>query len=157
VKELAKETARATEEIGRKIEAIQGDTGEAVGAIREIGEIIGQISQIQTTIAGAVEEQTATTNEMSRNVNEAARGAEEIARNIQGMARTAQETNDGAGQSQTAGRDLSRAAVDLQALVSQFRIDGSDARRFGSAAEERSAGRFRSGAVKLAPAGACHQ
>ena len=122
VKELARETARATEEIGRKIEAIQGDTAEAVTAIREIGEIIGQISGIQTTIAGAVEEQTATTNEMSRNVSEAARGAQEIAHNIQGVARTAQDTATGADQSQRAGRELSSAASELQALVAQFRI-----------------------------------
>ena len=122
VKELAKETARATEEIGRKIEAIQGDTAEAVAAIREIGEIIGQISGIQTTIAGAVEEQTATTNEMSRNVSEAARGAQEIAHNIQGMARTAQDTASGADQSQSAGQELSRTASELRTLVAQFRI-----------------------------------
>ena len=122
VKELARETARATEEIGRKIEAIQGDTAEAVGAIREIGEIIGQISGIQTTIAGAVEEQTATTNEMSRNVSEAARGAQEIAHNIQGVARTAQETARGVEESHGAASDLTRAASELQILVAQFRI-----------------------------------
>lgn len=122
VKELAKETARATEEIGRKIEAIQVDTSDAVGAIREISEIIGQINAIQTTIAGAVEEQTATTNEISRNVSEAARGAQEIAANIQGVARAARDTTEGASQSQEASTDLARAATDLQQLVSQFRI-----------------------------------
>jgi len=122
VKELAKETARATEEIGRKIEAIQVDTEDAVNAIREIGEIIGQINNIQTTIAGAVEEQTATTNEMSRNVSEAARGAQAIAQNIQGVARAAHGTTDGATQSQGASADLSRAALDLERLVAQFRI-----------------------------------
>ncbi len=123
VKELAKETARATEEIGRKIDAIQADTGDAVSAIREISEIIAQISGIQTTIAGAVEEQTATTNEMSRNVSEAARGAQEIAHNIQGVAATAQSTTDGAAQSQTAAGALARAAHELQSLVAQFRYE----------------------------------
>ncbi len=127
VKELAKETARATEEIGQKIEAIQSDTADAVGAIREIGDIIGQISNIQTTIAGAVEEQTATTNEMSRNIAEAARGAQEIAQNIQGVAQAAQGTTDGAAQSQAASSDLAGAAAELQQQVSQFRIAGGSA------------------------------
>ncbi len=123
VKELAKETARATEEIGRKIEAIQADTGNAVGAIQAISEIIGQINGIQTTIAGAVEEQTATTNEMSRNVSEAARGAQEIAQNILGVAGTAQRTTDGAEQSQGVSTELAQAAEELQRLVSQFQIE----------------------------------
>jgi len=136
VKDLAKETARATEEIGRKIEAIQGDTGEAVAAIREIGEIIGQISEIQTTIAGAVEEQTATTNEISRNVAEAARGTQDIAQNIQGAAQTAQRTSDDAGHSQSAATELARAAADLQALVAQFRI-GTTAEAGAPAAPRR--------------------
>ena len=125
VKELAKETARATEEIGLKIEAIQMDTRDAVEAIREIGEIIGQINAIQLTIAGAVEEQTSTTNEMSRNVNEAARGAQEIAHNVQGVASTAVGTSEGASQSQSAAVELSRAAEALQALVSRFQIGGT--------------------------------
>ena len=68
VKELAKETAKATEDISQKIDAIQGDTNEAVKAIKEIREIIGQVNDISTTIASAVEEQTATTNEIGRNV-----------------------------------------------------------------------------------------
>jgi methyl-accepting chemotaxis protein len=74
VKELAKQTAKATEDISRKIEAIQGDTKGAVEAIAQIGKIINQINDIQNTIASAVEEQTATTSEISRNVAEAARG-----------------------------------------------------------------------------------
>lgn len=122
VKELAKETARATEEIGRKIEAIQTDTVDAVTAIREISEIIAQINAIQITIAGAVEEQTATTGEMSRNITEASRGAQEIAHNIQGVARTAQGTTEDAGQSQSAANELARAAEQLQELVERFKI-----------------------------------
>jgi methyl-accepting chemotaxis protein len=81
VKELAQETARATEDIARRVEAIQADTGGAVGAIGEISTIIGSINDYQLTIASAVEEQTATTNEMSRNVAEAATGSGEIAAN----------------------------------------------------------------------------
>src|SRR5262249_9574561 len=94
VKELAKETAKATEDIGQKIEAIQGDTKGAVAAIREISQIINQINDIQNTIASAVEEQTATTNEMGRNVTEAAKGAAEIAQSITGVAQAAQETDE---------------------------------------------------------------
>ncbi|HKI31573.1 MAG TPA: methyl-accepting chemotaxis protein, partial [Gemmataceae bacterium] len=82
VKELAKETAKATEEIGQKIEAIQTDTRGAVDAIKQIGEVIDKVNDISSTIAGAVEEQTATTNEMGRNVAEAAKGSGEIAQNI---------------------------------------------------------------------------
>ena len=74
VKELAKETAKATEDISQKIEAIQGDTRGAVSAIGQISTIINQINDIQNTIASAVEEQTATTNEIGRNVAEAAQG-----------------------------------------------------------------------------------
>ncbi|HMV31825.1 MAG: methyl-accepting chemotaxis protein [Gemmatimonadales bacterium] len=142
VKELAKETARATEEIGRKIEAIQADTGEAVTAIREINGIINQIGEIQTTIAGAVEEQTATTNEMSRNIGEAARGAQEIAHNIQGVARTADELRGGVTASEAAARDLGRAAEALQLLVAQFRIGGpSGARSAGTPRQPAGAAR----------------
>ena len=86
VKELAKGTARATEEIGQKISAIQHDTRSAVEAIAEIGSIINQINDVSNTIASAVEEQTATTNEIGRNVSEAANGTGEIARNISGVA-----------------------------------------------------------------------
>jgi methyl-accepting chemotaxis protein len=82
VKELAKETAKATEEIGQKIDAIQTDTKGAVQAIGEISAIINQINDISNNIASAVEEQTVTTNEIARNVSEAAKGTEEIAKNI---------------------------------------------------------------------------
>jgi methyl-accepting chemotaxis protein len=74
VKELAKETAKATEDISQKIEAIQSDTRSAVQAIAEISSIISKINDYQNTIASAVEEQTATTNEIARNVTEAAKG-----------------------------------------------------------------------------------
>ncbi|HWA58316.1 MAG TPA: methyl-accepting chemotaxis protein [Gemmatimonadales bacterium] len=137
VKELAKETSRATEEIGRKIEAIQSDTAGAVGAIREVSQIIAQINTIQTTIAGAVEEQTATTNEMGRNVSEAARGAQEIAHNIQGLAQSVHGTTEGAERSQAASADLARAAADLRQLVSRFRIGGEAADQPGPAALPR--------------------
>jgi methyl-accepting chemotaxis protein len=75
VKELAKETAKATEDISQKIETIQADTKHAVAAISEINGVINKINDYQNTIASAVEEQTATTNEISRNVSQAAKGS----------------------------------------------------------------------------------
>jgi methyl-accepting chemotaxis protein len=119
VKELAKQTAKATEDISRKIEAIQGDTKGAVEAITEIGKIINQINDIQNTIASAVEEQTATTGEISRNVAEAALGSNEIARNVSGVAQAARNTSEGAGNTKNSADELSKIALDLQKLVTQ--------------------------------------
>ena len=121
VKELAKETAKATEDISQKIEAIQGDTRGATQAIAEISAIINQINDISGTIASAVEEQTATANEISRNVSEAARGTAEIAENITGVAQAARSTSDGASDSQSASGGLAKLASELQQLVSGFK------------------------------------
>jgi methyl-accepting chemotaxis protein len=120
VKELAKETAKATEDISQKIEAIQGDTRGAVEAIGEIGTIINQISDFQNTIASAVEEQAATTNEIARSVNEANRGAQEITENMQAVAAAADSTSTGAADSQRAASELARMAADLQKLIGRF-------------------------------------
>ncbi len=122
VKELAKETAKATEEIGQKIEAIQGDTTGAVKAIAEISAIINQINDISNTIASAVEEQTATTNEIGRNVADAAGGSEQIAKNISGVAEAARSTTSGANDTQAAAKALSEMAAELQGLVQTFKI-----------------------------------
>jgi len=133
VKELAKETAKATEDISHKIDAIQGDTTEAVKAIKEIRGIIGQVNDISTTIASAVEEQTATTNEIGRNVAQAAQGVSDIARNITGVADSARNTASGATQTQAASGALSQMAGELQEMVSRFRIERLDRRgRAGS-------------------------
>ena len=121
VKELAKETAKATEDIGQKIEAIQTDTKGAVAAIGQITEIINQINDISNTIASAVEEQTATTNEIGRNVSEAAKGSTEIAQNIAGVAQAARSTSDGLGDAQKAAGQLAQMAAELQKLVSEFK------------------------------------
>jgi len=121
VKELAKETAKATEDISQKIETIQTDTRSAVTAIGQIGQIITQINDIQNTIASAVEEQTATTNEIARNVSDAARGSGEISQNIGGVAKAAESTSGGATDTDRAAAELSRMAADLQKLVGQFR------------------------------------
>jgi methyl-accepting chemotaxis protein len=129
VKELAKETAKATEDITRKIEAIQGDTHGAVKAIAQISQVITQINDISDTIASAVEEQTATTNEIARNVSEAARGGKQVAENVAAVATAARSTTEGAGNSQTAAAELSRMTYDLQSLVEQFKYARSSGTR----------------------------
>ncbi len=120
VKELAKQTAKATEDIGQKIEAIQGDTKGAVTAIEEISTIINQINDISNSIASAVEEQTATTNEIGKSVTEAAAGVGDIAKNIGGVALAAKNTTQGANDTQKASQELSRMAAQLQKVVSRF-------------------------------------
>jgi methyl-accepting chemotaxis protein len=126
VKELAKESAKATEDISRKIEAIQADTKGAIEGITEISQIIAQINDIQNTIATAVEEQTATTNEISRNVNDVASGNQEIARNITGVASAAKSTTEGAEYTNKAAGELARLASTMQSLVRQFDLGTDD-------------------------------
>jgi methyl-accepting chemotaxis protein len=125
VKELAKETSAATEEIGQKIEAIQGDARAAMTAIDAITEVIGRINDIQGTIASAVEQQTATTNEITRHVTEAAGGAGEIAANVTGVAQAAQDTSSGASSVQASAQDLARLAEELNLTVSRFIVEGA--------------------------------
>jgi len=125
VKELAKQTATATEDISQKIEAIQKDTSGAVDAIGRIGDIINRINDIQNTIASAVEEQTATTNEIARNANEAATGSTEIARNISAVSQAARNTSEGATNSLQAAQELARLAADLKQIVDSANLDGS--------------------------------
>ncbi|MEH2076005.1 MAG: methyl-accepting chemotaxis protein [Nostoc sp.] len=120
VKELAKQTANATEDISQRIEAIQTDTKAAVQAITQITDIINQINDFQSTIASAIEEQTATTNEISRNIAEAAKGTSDIAKNIAVVALNTQSTTIGTSNTLQAATELSRMAVDLQKVVSQF-------------------------------------
>ncbi|SNT07535.1 methyl-accepting chemotaxis protein [Geodermatophilus pulveris] len=120
VKELAQETAKATEDIARRVEAIQGDTTGAVAAIGRISTVIGQINDYQTTIASAVEEQTATTSEMSRSVSEAAAGSGQIADNIVGVSTAAESTTQALTQTRTAVDELSRMAADLRTSVGRF-------------------------------------
>lgn len=133
VKELAKQTAKATDEIGSKIKTIQIDTQSAVDAIKEISSIIAQINQIQTVIASSVEEQAATTNEISKNVSEAATGATEIAKNIGSVSQAARGTTEGANQTATAAHELARLSTELKKIVDLFKL-------------ESGAGRSRSGA-----------
>lgn len=121
VKELAKETARATEDIGQKIEAIQGGVKGAVDGIARISDVIHHISQVQGSIASAVEEQTITSNEIARRVTEAARGTDDIARSITSVASAASSTNEGAASTREAATDLAKMAADLQDLTATRR------------------------------------
>ncbi|GAA3213378.1 methyl-accepting chemotaxis protein [Dactylosporangium siamense] len=121
VKELASETARATDDIAARIDAIKTDSAEAVSAIRQIAEIIHQVSDYSTTIASAVEEQTATTNEMSRSVNDAATGSRDIAHVIDGVAGAAATATTDARAAQEAADRLSELSTRLRTLVGSFR------------------------------------
>ncbi len=122
VKDLARETARATEDIARRVEAIQADTDGAVAAIGQITAVIGSINDYQTTIAAAVEEQTATTNEINRGVAKAATGAGEIAANISGVAGAAAVTTEGVAESQVSVAELARMSGELKDLVGHFTV-----------------------------------
>jgi methyl-accepting chemotaxis protein len=122
VKELAQETARATEDIARRVETIQADTTGAVDAIGEIATIITSINDYQLTIASAVEEQTATTNEMSRNVAEASTGSSEIATNINGVATASTSTTQAVNQTLSAIGELAEMAAGLRSEISRFRV-----------------------------------
>jgi methyl-accepting chemotaxis protein len=121
VKELAQETARATEDISRRVAAIQSDTGGAVGAIEEISEIIQRISDFQTTIASAVEEQTVTTNEMSRNVAEAAQAGSQVAETIVDVAQAGERSAAGSGEASRSAGQLATLSTELRGLVDRFR------------------------------------
>jgi len=126
VKELAKKTAKATDDISRKINTIQVDTKSAVQAIGTISEVINEINGISSTIATAVEEQNATTNEMARNVNEAAQGSVEITTNIAGVSEAAASTSRGAEDTQKAAKQLVQTSTELQRLVERFKIGEGD-------------------------------
>ncbi|MGY1642917.1 methyl-accepting chemotaxis protein [Geodermatophilus sp. SYSU D00703] len=122
VKELSQETAKATEDIARRVEAIQADTGSAVTAIAEVAEVIDRINAYQSTIASAVEEQTATTTEMNRSVAEAATGSGQIATGIESVAAVARSTTEHVGASQQAAEELAAVSGRLRELVGGFRF-----------------------------------
>jgi len=128
VKELAKQTAKATEDISRRITAIQVDTKSAATAIETVSGVIHQINTISATIAAAVEEQSTTTSEMTRNASEAASGAGDISVNIGGVAQAAQGTLSRAQESQKAAQELASIASELSSLMRQFKIERRDKR-----------------------------
>jgi len=123
VKELAKETARATDDIARRVHVIQGDTQGAIDAIGQIGTVIGLVNDISTAIASAVEQQSATTNEIGRNVSEAAKGSADIAENVAGVAQAAASTSRGAAEALDAAQRLAASAAELEAQVRRFRCE----------------------------------
>jgi len=122
VKDLAQETAKATEDISGRVEAIQADTSSAVAAIGEISRIIQRINDYQVTIASAVEEQTATTGEMSRSIGEAAGGSSTIATNINGVARSAEATTTTLAEADAAVTRLNQVADELRTVAERFRV-----------------------------------
>ena len=119
----AQETARATEDIVRRVQTSQADTDQAVNAINEISSIIQRINDYQTTIASAVEEQTAVTGEMSRSVTDAASGAAEIAKSISDVATAAETTSGSVVTGQRAAADLAELSDELRKVVAHFRYD----------------------------------
>jgi methyl-accepting chemotaxis protein len=122
VKELAKQTAAATEDISVKIEAIQTDTKGAVTSIGHIGEVIRRINEFANTIASAVEEQSATMNTIARNAIEAAKGSTEISKNIVKVSQAATNTTEGASDTLTAATDLAKLAANLKRVVEQSKV-----------------------------------
>ena len=122
VKDLANETAKATDQITKKVDAIRAGTTGAIEVIAEISGIIAQMHEISTTIASAVEEQTATTKEIARNVAEAAIGELQVTENITSVAQAARSTSKGAQSTQTAAGELAKMASDLQQMVGLFKF-----------------------------------
>jgi methyl-accepting chemotaxis protein len=122
VKELAKETARATKVIAEKVSTIQTDTERAVVATTEIAEVVAGVHAISSSIASAVEEQTATTSEIHRSMTEAASGTSEIVSSAADVAGSAADTTAGADDALGAARSLASMAAELDALVSQFQV-----------------------------------
>jgi methyl-accepting chemotaxis protein len=123
VKNLANQTAKATEEISTQIEAIQEQTMGAVDDIRGIHDIIGEINDISMTIATAVEQQGTSTREIARNVQEAARGTGEVDANIEKVNQAASETGAAASQVMTATQSLTRRAEGLSQEVERFLLE----------------------------------
>jgi methyl-accepting chemotaxis protein len=122
VKELAQETGGATDDIAAKVQSIQQDTAAATEAISQIVEITGRLGDYQTSIASAVEQQTATTNEMSRTIAQSATSSADIAANIATISSAAQSTTSGVVDIQAATQELSKMSRGLRVLVDQFRV-----------------------------------
>jgi methyl-accepting chemotaxis protein len=120
VKALAEQTAKATGEIGQQITGIQAATQESVTAIKEIGETIGRMSEISATIASAVEEQGAATQEISRSVQQAAHGTQQVSSNITDVQRGATETGTASGEVLASARSLSTDSDRLKREVGKF-------------------------------------
>ena len=120
VKQLASQTAKATDEIRSQIAGMQTATQESVGAIKEIGGTIGRISQIATSVAAAVEEQGASTQEIARNIQQAAHGTSQVTGNITEVTRGASETGSAAAQVLQSAQSLSNESNQLKMKVARF-------------------------------------
>ena len=120
VKALAEQTAKATGEISQQISGIQNATAQSVGAIKEIGDTIGRMSEIASAIAAAVEQQGAATQEISRNIQQAAMGTTEVSSNITDVQRGATETGSASSQVHSAAKSLSSESNRLKLEVSKF-------------------------------------
>lgn len=127
VKMLASQTGEATEQIRTQISQVQGETNDAVGAIRAISNVIARVNELSTAIAGAVEEQNASTAEISRNVEEAAQGTQEVSRNIQGVAQAAGETGTMSQMVFDSASSLLSESDELQQHVVKFLHDVHEA------------------------------
>ena len=123
VKELAGQTARATDEIGGHITAIQTATGQAAGAIRQIGQTIVSINAITGSIAATVVEQTAATDEIARNASEAARGTQDVSMNVARVLTSSNETGDAARQVMMAAAELATQSLSVKSEVDRFLQD----------------------------------
>lgn len=123
VKNLANQTAKATEEISEQVGSMQSVTGDAVGAIKGIGETIGEINSISETIASAVSEQGAATREIAENTQQAATGTQEVSSNIAGVTQAASETGAAAQQVLESSSELSQQSDMLRSVVEKFIAD----------------------------------
>ncbi len=132
VKELAQQTRQATEDIGRKIETIQGDTADAVEAIDRVSAVIEKISQMQISIASAVEEQSAVSDEISRNVSGVSQRTSMISKNVADVTAVAKGTRDDAAEIRSAAASLDQLASQLSQLVAAFKCERRDADPSGS-------------------------
>jgi methyl-accepting chemotaxis protein len=126
VKDLARATANATEEISQKVETIQSDSRAAVEAITEISQVVDRINAIQSSIATAVEEQSATTNEITRNIAEVSTAAAEIAKSISHVAESARSTTADAGHVEDTSNAMTRVAIDLRHELDKFEHGGEE-------------------------------
>jgi methyl-accepting chemotaxis protein len=122
VKELAQETAKATEDVSQRIKAIQADSGSAVGAVARIGDTVARINALQTTIAAAVEEQTAAAAEIDRNIGVAAHGSSDIAAGAEAVSGATRTSAGRIGESQAVAEQLVAMASRLQQRVAEFTV-----------------------------------
>ncbi|MEM6688041.1 MAG: methyl-accepting chemotaxis protein [Planctomycetota bacterium] len=140
VKELAKQTATATEDIRNRIQVMQSSTGEAVSSIQQISDVVAQVNELSRTIASAVDQQRVTTGNIATNINntvelagqvadqvaDSTRSSREIMESMSGVDEVLEETAVGADQSKQSGEELNRLATEMRSLVDQFRVDHED-------------------------------